>query len=117
MNGDWNDFNTKLEIGDYEYNSKETAEILSGSKFDIIVSADTIYNLNNYESFYKVLKEKLNKPGICFICSKKYYFGVGGGTSQFMDFVNTKGDFEVNVVKEFNDGMSNIRQIIEIKNQ
>ena len=84
--------------------------------FDIILSADTIYNINNYESFYSILKNKLKKPGICFICSKKFYFGVGGGTSQFIDFVKAKGDFSVSVVKEYNDGISNIRQIIEIKN-
>jgi hypothetical protein len=59
----------------------------------------------------------MNNPGICFICSKKFYFGVGGGTSQFIDYVSTKGDFEVKVVKEFNDGMSTIRQIIELKHQ
>jgi hypothetical protein len=62
------------------------------------------------------LKEKLKNPGICFISSKKFYFGVGGGTSQFIEFVKQKGDFDIYVVKEYNDGISNIRQIIEIKN-
>jgi SAM-dependent methyltransferase len=117
LSGDWRDFNSKLEAGDFECKSEETKQILSKSKFDIIVSADTIYNLNNYDSFYSVIKEKMNNPGISFICSKKFYFGVGGGTSQFMDYVANKGDYQVNVVKEINDGMSNIRQIIELKNR
>jgi SAM-dependent methyltransferase len=113
--GDWKDFTSKLEAGDFECSSDDTKNVLSVNKFDIIVSADTIYNINNYESFYSILKQKLNKPGICFICSKKFYFGVGGGTSQFINFVEQKGDFSVRVVKEYNDGVSNIRQVIEIK--
>jgi 2-polyprenyl-3-methyl-5-hydroxy-6-metoxy-1,4-benzoquinol methylase len=117
LSGDWKDFNSKIEARDFECKSEETAQILSQNKFDIIISADTIYNLNNYDSFYSVIKEKMNNPGICFICSKKFYFGVGGGTSQFIDYVSTKGEFEVKVVKEFNDGMSTIRQIIELKHQ
>jgi len=67
-------------------------------------------------NFVRVIKEKLNKPGICFVCSKKFYFGVGGGTSQFMEYVIKKGDFDVKIVHEINDGISNIRQILEIRN-
>lgn len=117
LSGDWKDFGTKLEVGDVDCTSNETKEVFISSKFDIIVSADTIYNMTNYDSFYQIIKERLNNPGICFICSKKYYFGVGGGTSQFIDFVKEKGDFEIKIAKEFNDGMSNIRQILEIKNK
>jgi SAM-dependent methyltransferase len=116
LSGDWKYFSTKLESGDFECGSDETKTSLSSGKFDIIISADTIYNLDNYDSFYSIIKEKLSNPGICFICSKKYYFGVGGGTSQFMDYVNKQGDFQISVIKEFNDGMSNIRQILEIRN-
>jgi 2-polyprenyl-3-methyl-5-hydroxy-6-metoxy-1,4-benzoquinol methylase len=116
INGDWSEFNSKIENTNYEYYSDTTKDAFTYGMFDIIVSADTIYNINNYESFYSILKYKLKKPGICFICSKKFYFGVGGGTSQFIDFVKSKGDFSVSVVNEYNDGISNIRQIIEIKN-
>ena len=116
ISGDWNDFISKLETGNLDSISETTKKQLSESHFDIIISSDTIYNVSNYESFYSILKNKLRKPGICFICSKKFYFGVGGGSSQFIDFVKSKGDFSVSVVKEYNDGISNIRQIIEIKN-
>jgi SAM-dependent methyltransferase len=116
VDGDWKDINEKINLGDIDCVSPETEDEFKNSKFDIIVSADTIYNINNYESFYQILKEKLKNPGICFISSKKFYFGVGGGTSQFIEFVKQKGDFDIYVVKEYNDGISNIRQIIEIKN-
>jgi 2-polyprenyl-3-methyl-5-hydroxy-6-metoxy-1,4-benzoquinol methylase len=97
IDGDWKDFDSQ------------------GEKFDIIVSADTIYNIENYDSLYNVIINNLKNPGICFICSKKFYFGVGGGTNQFIDFVNKKGDFNIFIAKEINDGVSNIRQILELR--
>lgn len=97
ISGDWKDFNA------------------NGEKFDIIVSADTIYNIDNYESLYNVILNNLKNPGICFISSKKFYFGVGGGTNQWIDFVNKKGDFNITVAKDINDGISNIRQILEMR--
>jgi hypothetical protein len=109
MDGDWKDFSTKLNSCDYIGGTKFS------SKFDIIVSADTIYNTQNYDSFYSILKDHLNNPGICFIASKKFYFGVGGGTNQFIEYINNKGDFSVKVAKEINDGVSNIRQILELR--
>lgn len=115
INGDWKEFIPKLSNGDFYTKSPELKNILSSCKYDIIISADTLYNIENYESFYEIIKNKLNNPGICFISSKKFYFGVGGGTSQFIDFVNNKNEFAVKVVKEINDGMSNIRQILELR--
>lgn len=114
MNGDWKEFNEKKVNKDF-YADDSTKEVFSTAEFDIIVSADTIYNIENYEAFYNIIITNLKNPGICFICSKKFYFGVGGGTSQFIDFVTKKGEFEIKVAKEFNDGVSNIRQILEMR--
>lgn len=86
-------------------------------KFDIIVSADTLYNMENYDSLYDSIIKNLNNPGICFIASKKYYFGVGGGTSQFIEYVKAKGELDIKCVHEINDGISNMRQILEIRHK
>jgi SAM-dependent methyltransferase len=110
MSGDWKDFNTKLDSKDYNGDA-------SFDKFDIIISADTIYNISNYESFYNIIKLRLKNPGICFVASKKFYFGVGGGTNQFIEYVNQQNDFTITVVKEVNDGISNIRQILELRHK
>jgi hypothetical protein len=114
MNGDWKDFTQRINELDFKCDNKDN---FSQGEFDMIVSADTIYNIENYESFYSVIKNHLKNPGICFVCSKKYYFGVGGGTSQFIDFVNKKGEFDISVAKEINDKVSNIRQILEIRHK
>jgi hypothetical protein len=85
------------------------------NKFDIIVSTDTIYNPENYERFYNILEKYLNNPGVCFICCKKFYFGVGGGSAQFIEYVNSRDYFTVEIKKEIDNSMSNIRHILEIR--
>jgi SAM-dependent methyltransferase len=116
LSGDWKDFASKVENCQYGKGC-EKLEKANFDKFDIIISADTIYNIQNYDSLYNIIKTRLKNPGICFIASKKFYYGVGGGTNQFIDYVNQQGDFNVTVAKEINDGISNIRQILELRHK
>jgi SAM-dependent methyltransferase len=116
ISGDWAEFKERSIQEKFTTFTNDSKEVFNNTKYDLIISADTLYNASNYESFYRIIKENLNKPGICFLCSKKFYFGVGGGTSQFIEYVESQGDFEIKVIKEINDGMSNIRQILEIRN-
>ena len=95
-NGDWGNFK-------------------SDKKYNIIISCDTLYNTDNYEKIYNILKNYLSKNGKALFATKKFYFGVGGSSSEFMYFIREKGEFEVNKIKEINDGISNIRLILEIK--
>ena len=95
-NGDWGNFK-------------------SDKKYNLIISCDTLYNTDNYEKIYNILKNYLNKNGKAIFATKKFYFGVGGSSSEFIYFIREKGEFEVNKIKEINDGISNIRLIVEIK--
>ncbi len=95
-NGDWGNFK-------------------SDKKYNIIISCDTLYNTDNYEKIYNILKNYLSKNGKALFATKKFYFGVGGSSSEFMYFIKEKGEFEVNKIKEINDGISNLRLIVEIK--
>jgi SAM-dependent methyltransferase len=95
-NGDWGNFK-------------------SDKKYNIIISCDTLYNTDNYEKIYNILKNYLSKNGKALFATKKFYFGVGGSSSEFMYFIREKGEFEVNKIKEINDGISNLRLIVEIK--
>lgn len=96
ISGDWGDFN---------YNTQ----------FDIILSADTIYNTNNYDKIYNILKNYLKQGGVAYFSTKKFYFGVGGSASQFIEYINNKNEFEAKSINQINDGISNIRVLIEIK--
>ena len=39
-----------------------------------------------------------------YVAAKTHYFGVGGGTRMFEDLVKERGDFTINVCKEYKQG-------------
>ena len=119
IDGDWKDLRERIMKNDLIFPLENEGNVNffkdENKKFDIIISADTLYNVENYEYLHNSIMENLNNPGICFVASKKYYFGVGGGTSLFIDFVESKGKLSVKCVKEISDGFSNIREILELR--
>ena len=95
IDGDW---------GMFHYNKK----------FDVIISGDTLYNNSNYEKIYNLIKNNLNKDGEAYFASKRFYFGVGGGSSEFRQYITDRNDFEISQVKTIKDGINNIRVILKI---
>ena len=83
-------------------------------KFDIIISGDTLYNNQNYEKIYNLIKNYLNKGGEAYFASKRFYFGVGGGSSEFKQFIIDRNEFKISQVKQIKDGINNIRVILKI---
>ena len=74
LSGDWKDFPPPTR------------------SFDVIVSSETIYNQDSYGSLIQVIDRHLTPTsGRAFIAAKTYYFGVGGGTRSFEDFVRSSG--------------------------
>ncbi|KAK8958774.1 hypothetical protein KSP40_PGU021797 [Platanthera guangdongensis] len=56
--------------------------------YDIILMAETVYALSSLENLYKLIKKCLCRPhGLVYMAGKKHYFGVGGGTRQFLNLV------------------------------
>ena len=95
IEGDW---------GAFQYNKK----------FDIIISGDTLYNNANYEKIYNLIKNNLNKDGEAYFASKRFYFGVGGGSSEFRQYISDRNEFQIEQVKTIKDGINNIRVILKI---
>ncbi len=83
-------------------------------KFDVIISGDTLYNNLNYEKIYNLIKNNLNKDGEAYFASKRFYFGVGGGSSEFRQYITERNEFEISQVKTIKDGINNIRIILKI---
>ena len=83
-------------------------------KFDVIISGDTLYNNLNYEKIYNLIKNNLNKDGEAYFASKRFYFGVGGGSSEFRQYIAERNEFEISQVKTIKDGINNIRVILKI---
>ena len=56
--------------------------------------------------------------GIALIATKRYYFGCGGGSYELMRLFQESSyssSYCCRIVKSFEDGNSNIRDIIEVK--
>ena len=84
----------------------------SGLKFDLILSSETLYNCDNYEKFVKVIKTSLSENGTVYIASKCHYFGVGGGTYSFIDYIQSEDQLECDICHEIEAPL--IRQILKL---
>ncbi|CAG8776976.1 14537_t:CDS:2, partial [Cetraspora pellucida] len=83
--GDWNELTDILNL----HSNQE--------KYDIILSSETIYNLNSIPKLYNVIKHALKYPnGVAYIATKTIYFGVGGGILPFRQLIEKEQVFEVN---------------------
>ncbi|XP_072041672.1 histidine protein methyltransferase 1 homolog [Amphiura filiformis] len=83
------------------------------SKYDIILTSETIYSIESQPVLHDVLKALLSPGGTVYVAAKTHYFGVGGGTRMFEDLVKERGDFTINVCKEYKDGVQ--REILKMK--
>lgn len=62
-----------------------------------------------------MLPQALSPPhGEAYLASKKFYFGVGGGTAAFRKLVRRQGIFECKTVANVDDGKSNKREILRL---
>jgi Lysine methyltransferase len=100
-----------------EFLSLPWSEFPSNLKFDLILSSECIYDQTHFESLASILRNNLrNNYSIALFAGKKYYFGCGGGTLPFKKYLE-KSEFLVTVVKVIENGVSNIREILQIKKQ
>jgi len=90
-------------------------ELLPQHSYDVLLTAETIYNVQSLPRLYGLIKHCLKPPnGICYVAAKSYYFSVGGGCRQFEELVNRDSFFRLTVEKVIKDGSSNVREIIKL---
>ncbi|CAE8633244.1 unnamed protein product, partial [Polarella glacialis] len=83
-------------------------------KYDIVLAAEAIYKADAYEDLAALLGKCLAAPGgIALFAGKRFYFGCGGGTASFSEFLRQR-NFEVEVAHVIEDGRSNTREILRI---
>eukprot|EP00877_Chromochloris_zofingiensis_P011655 jgi/Chrzof1/6743/Cz19g07140.t1 len=86
-----------------------------GGYYDIILTAETIYNQESQERLLECIKQVLQPPhGVAYVAAKSYYFGVGGGTSSFAELVKADGILDCKQVWKVEDGTSNKREILKL---
>ncbi|CAL6379641.1 unnamed protein product [Bathycoccus prasinos] len=109
--GDWDDLVAAPS-------KKQSEAFLSKDEFDLILTSDTIYNVDDAKKLAKVihhcLKKNANENAIALVAAKRYYFGVGGSTATFMQLCD-ETSLSCDVVKEIMDGASNVREIIRVR--
>ncbi|NXN18255.1 MET18 methyltransferase, partial [Indicator maculatus] len=82
------------------------------SKYDIILTSETIYNPDYYSALHDTLAQLLDTNGCVYLASKVHYFGVGGGIYLFEKFVEERNVFRTSMVKTIDKGLQ--RCILEM---
>ncbi|NXN62719.1 MET18 methyltransferase, partial [Himantopus himantopus] len=75
------------------------------SKYNIILTSETIYNPDYYGALHDTLAQLLDKNGRVYLASKAHYFGVGGGIYLFEKFVEERNVFRTSIVKIIDKGL------------
>ncbi len=82
---------------------------------DVVLSSECVYRSDLFESHAGVIARSLSPSGVAIIAAKRHYFGCGGGTIDFADFIdNSSFGLKSELVQVFENGMSNTREILEV---
>ena len=74
--------------------------------------SETLYNTSYYPSLLGIIQSWSNPDSLTIIGTKTLYFGLGGGTYEFMQFVNADKRYQVEIREKLNDMKSIERQIL-----
>ncbi|XP_072504791.1 histidine protein methyltransferase 1 homolog [Notamacropus eugenii] len=78
------------------------------TKYDVILTSETIYNPSYYSAFHQTLANLLDENGQVLLASKAHYFGVGGGVHLFQKFIEERNVFETRTLKIIDEGLNRI---------
>ncbi|KAL4222431.1 Histidine protein methyltransferase 1 [Mactra antiquata] len=98
FSGDWNYFREQM--------------IQEQVRYDIILTAETIYKTENYKKLTQIFHSFLTDEGVIFVAAKSHYYGVGGGVCDFECFVKKEGIFHIETCCTIDAGVP--RQILKL---
>ncbi|KAM0932653.1 putative protein-histidine N-methyltransferase [Dioscorea sansibarensis] len=114
--GDWSNVHDLLfqkcdhDVSEKDSGMNSTRGTYDG--YDIVLMAETVYELSSLPNLYSLIKKCLCYPhGVVYMAGKKHYFGVGGGTRQFQLLVEEDGVMDACLIAEVADGSSNVREV------
>ena len=107
--------------------------------YDFVLTAETIYSPDSQSKLLGLIKQaggqyrrldgawrqqqrprspfpQVLKPGtgVAYVAAKTYYFGVGGGTRQFEQLLDSDGALSHEKVFSADDGSSNLREVLKL---
>ena len=126
--GDWMDLSASLSSSQkssslfhHDDNNKNTKhpnynnEKNNHDKFDLILAAETTYTPQAAQETAILLSRHLTpNTGMALVASKRFYFGVGGGTDAFIAAAHSIPGLTVTRIQEYDSGMANIRDLLRI---
>lgn len=98
--------------GDFLSACQHLAKQPSFVPFDLVLTSESIYNIQSAKQLLKGCAECLAKDGCLLLAAKIHYFGVGGSLAGFKRLAETDGQFVCTVVHRMDDGASNVREIL-----
>ena len=85
-----------------------------GTKFDLILSAETAYREDTTHSLVECIAKTLSVKGEAIVATKRYYFGCGGGVAALENEIGRVDRLCCEVVWSAEDGRSNVRDILRV---
>ena len=85
-----------------------------GTKFDLILSAETAYREDTTRSLVECIARTLSIDGEAVVATKRYYFGCGGGVAALENEIGRIDRLCCEVVWSAEDGRSNVRDILRV---
>ena len=87
------------------------------NSYDVVLTTETIYDEVASVRLLACIKACLKPEGsVCYLAAKSFYFGVGGGIAGFQKLVERDGTFQHRVLHTIDNGKSNRREILELRN-
>ena len=97
-----------------ENSKRET--VTNNVRFDLILASETTYTTSSSEETARWLFHHLKyDTGVGLVSMKRYYFGVGGSTDAFREVAQKSFGLTVELVREYEDGASNIRDLLRVQ--
>lgn len=85
------------------------------TKYDLILTSETIYNTAYYPALHDTLHKLLAPDGLVYLATKSHYFGVGGGLHLFETFVKQRGIFSVDHRWDGDEGLQRHVVVLRFK--
>jgi hypothetical protein len=119
--GDWNLLSRLL---DNAASGKETGSLPCGipsdGMFDCILAAETTYSPEAAIDTARFITKHLKKDtGVAYVATKRYYFGIGGGSDAFREGIRShskaQDEFQVDTLQVYDNGAGNIRELLRVR--
>ena len=91
-------YKVSSEFKNLQFISGDWSNCAFTDQADVILTAETIYDVDSYAKLHDLLRRSLALSGVAYVASKAFYFGVGGGTHDWLRFCQSRGVFNAEIV-------------------